>query len=593
MLSNNRLHNQLSKKPESNDLKKKNALNKVAVKIFGDRLFVKTFWKLLLPTILWGVVTSVVPVLFNLFNSIFFDNAKTGAHANMYVAVNYTYETFTTVNYFATIFIFSLFPAIGNFVGHGQYKEYRETLRFSMYTGVAAAFILMICEQIWATQFAEGLIYLNRYIGDQIRISVNLMRTMSFIGFCFVWMWLYVPSLSSINNTRPLIYSSIISFIFFIIADPIYLHILSSHGDLVTNLALQYQAAYGIGGIYLAYFAIQPIYVYLYCKFFYQIKKTSLKIKKLFKKDITDADFELLKRTTFLEHEMLLMNDWRVPKKLMKQILILSWGNLLDQTLFNAVEVLHFVYGTNFGGSFLSGNGFELLDKNPEASNAAANQFYKMIVSNPEMLIVFFYGIFNAFSIAPQYFIARELGAKRKDVAQRNIWLCMNWSYIIGVTLMIVVIIFALFINHVTFPADNGDLWYNIEHHGKLIARVQYWVIWDQARLTMIFFGFLLVSYCGSMMGFYVVLSGASKLIVLGDTVGTIIFTAVAMILHYTHFNNPIAYYFIPHLDKLFKYIIYMVIIGTKQSMNSIHSEPKPKKINLFSSNECLKEVVA
>lgn len=615
----------------------KNKFHALLRKTFGDREFVRTFWKLLTPSIAWGIISSIVPLLFNLFTASAFTLAS-GKHGNLYVSINYTYETFTTVNYLATIFVFSLFPAIGNFVGHGNFRDFKETMRFSAYVSFTSAAVLMLCEEIWAQQYSEGLVFLNSSTKQELELSVLMIRPMAFIGFFFVWIWLYVPSLSSIKNNRPLIYSAIISFVFFIITDTSFIftlqgqfeHAMAVKGasaDTGTPWDIQVRAAIGMGWIYLVYFAIQPIFIYLYLKFYYYVQVMWLYVKAPFvnailktkKKGrhfepstetnmegiklrnpmdglydgrrVTRQQIELLKNTPYLEKELLFFDHWSVRNDLMKTVLLLSWGNILDQGLFNAVEILHFVYSTNYGGTFPTGDGFTHITAgwDQHLSNVAANHFYKLIVSNPEMLLVFFYGVWNAFSVAPQYFIARELGAQRKDVARKNTWICMNWAYLMGIIFMIVIVVFATFINqYATFPSSSGANWYPIAHHGKVIADIQYWVIWDQSRIVMIIWGFVLISYTAGLMAFYVVLIGASKWIVFSDTLGTTLFTIIAMALHYTHFDNPIAYYFIPHLDKLFKYIVYMIIIGTNAASNSIHDVGKPKQKKKLLSPQAL-----
>ncbi|GAA5414831.1 hypothetical protein UREOM_5420 [Ureaplasma sp. OM1] len=558
-------------------------------KAFGNREFVRTFWKLIMPSILWGGITSVVPLFFNLFSSLFFSNGD-GGHSNLYIAVNYTYDTLSTVNYLVVTLLFSVFPAIGNFIGYGQFRNYRETVRFALYVGLASCTILMIFEQIFARDFAINLVYLEVVSNEQLTMCTNLIRLMSFMSYAFLWMWLYIPSLSSIKNTTVVLWSSIISLIFFFIADPVYLYCLTKGvKDVFDNGPIQSNAAYGIGAIYITYFFIQPIVVYIYCKFINHFKYAGYKIKFWFLKTFkpqynpTDYDYyldkelELIKYAHFQESELLFFDDWRVSGRIMKQVCKLAWGNILDQLFFNSFSIVHLIFVTNFGGGLPTGPGFNVLD--PSVSGHAGHAFYKTIYNIPSMLITFFYGIFNAFTVAPQYFVARELGKGNIKDAKRNAYICINWSYAMGAVFMVIIIIFAFFITRATLPANNpNDLYVLVKAKtagGAPLATATYAQVWAYSRNMMLLFSIILFTSTISNMTLYVVIQGASKYIVLADTLGKVIFTVIAVVLHYSRFDNLYAYYVIPHLDRFFQWIIYMIILGTGQCFNSIHTVNK------------------
>ena len=420
---------------------------------------------------------------------------------------------------------------------------------------------------------------------------------MAFIGFFFSWMWIYVPALPSIKNNKPLYYSALVGFIFFIICDPIFIYSFQSSFELNINnpqalLALQLKAATGTGIIYLVYFIIQPFYVYFYLKFYKYLRKMTLVVlqpfMKLFylkKPDQYQTYLDNLKNVfnqNYLESQVLFFNKFRVSLYYWRIILLLSWGNLLDQSFYNLIAVLHFVYSTNFGGQFPNGPGFEHISVlegwNQTVSNFAANHYFKLIMANPEMLLIFFFGIWDSFSVLPSYFVARELGIGNKKQAKTNMWRCMHWSYLMGASFTIIIIIFALFINqYATYPAQSGMFNYDIDYNGHVVATVKYYQLWDDARNAMIIWAFMLFFFTATDMGFYVILSGASKILIVGDALITAIFVGVAMALYYTHFNNMLGFYFIPHLDKIVKYFIYITFIFTSQSSNSINDVMKVK----------------
>ncbi|MBO6022843.1 hypothetical protein J6P59_00675 [bacterium] len=72
------------------------------------------------------------------------------------------------------------------------------------------------------------------------------------------------------KNSRALFYSSVIGFIYFIISYPSYLHstyVNVGSGTLATPDIQDhlYGIINGIGGIYLGYFIIQPLFLLIYC----------------------------------------------------------------------------------------------------------------------------------------------------------------------------------------------------------------------------------------------------------------------------------------------------------------------------------------
>lgn len=52
----------------------------------------------------------------------------------------------------------------------------------------------------------------------------------------------------------------------------------------------------------------------------------------------------------------------------------------------------------------------------------------------------------------------------------------MHWSYLMGASFTIIIIIFALFINqYATYPAQSGMFNYDIDYNGHVVATVKYY----------------------------------------------------------------------------------------------------------------------
>lgn len=538
-------------------------------RIFGTKEFIFTFWKLLLPSLIWGLITSLVPLLFNVFASEFFQNGSSG---NMYLAIDYTYGVFSTINSLATVFLFAVFPVVGNFVTRGHFHMVRQTIRWAIYIGVCVSLILLIFEQAFASDMMNLMVWDNAQSGNQTTLSVNLLRFMSFISFFYLWSWIYVPTLSSIKNTKAIFYSAILAFVFFIISTPVYLHFLTLHQTSANTTELTDNASIGLGAIYLAYFIIQPLYLYFYCHFIDSIRRTWYKMFKGF----YDKHPELL-RNEHYEKELLFMREYNVSFELIKRIFALSWCIILDQLLFCIVSVVQLVFIINYGGQLV-----DSISVNLNGSNAylAASNYYKDITSIAFELNTFLFGIFNAFTIAPQYFVANELGRNNKQKALHNEYLCINWSIVIGAVFLVIMFICSVTLNSAFFPetantetffdATGSTPWYQIYINETSSAYVTYTNLYQASTNIMyIFSGFMIINTACSMM-FFVLIEGGSKLTALGDSFVQIIFTIVLAVLYVVHYDNIYWYYTMNQLMLLFKLVICYIIVATKQALNSI-----------------------
>ncbi len=531
---------------------------------FGSKNFIIGFWKLLLPSLIWGFITSLVPLLFNVFTAYTFNKGQGLSGGNEFLAINYTYGIFSTFNSLITVPLFAVFPVVGNFIARNHYQMMRQTIRWAMYIGFSIAFILMIFEQIFATNMMNLMVWNNQQSGNQTTLSVNLLRFLSFIGFFYLWGWLYIPTLSSIKNTKAIFFSSLTAFIFFIITTPTYLHFVGINFNQNNNLANQISdhAFLGLGAIYLIYFMIQPIYLYIYCRFVKQFRTLWYRIFKSF----YDKHQHLIKNE-HLEKELLFMDSFKVSINLLKRIFKLSWCIILDQSLFSIISIIQLVFIINFGGHISSSNvNFQLLGSN---SYLAAANYYKDITSIAFMLQIFLFGIFNAFTIAPQYFIANELGKNNKKEALHNSYLCLNWSIILGIIFMIAMFICGATLNDSFFPRNNQTYYY-IYINNTSGANVTFNQLYlDSSNIMYIFAGFMIINTMASMV-FFIMIEGGSKLTVVADSLVQIIFTIILIILYVIKFNNMYWYFTVTQIMFAIKVIAGYLIIGFKQSLNSI-----------------------
>lgn len=532
-------------------------------RIFGTKDFIFTFWKLLLPSLIWGTITSLVPLLFNVFCAFNFNRGQ-GMSGNVYLAINYTYGVFSTFNALITVFLFAVFPVIGNFIARRHFESMRQTVRWAIYIGFFIAFVLMIFEQIFAKDMMNLMVWNNLQSGNQTTLSVNLLRFLSFIGFFYLWGWIYVPTLSSIKNTKVILESSFVAFKFFIIATPLYLHYVTNQ---ITSKTTQDElnmitdhACYGLGAIYLVYFMIQPIYIYIYCRYIDTFRRIWYQLFKFFYDKHPN-----LKKVENLEKELLFMSSFKVSFELIKRIFKLSWGIIIDQLLYAIISIIQLVFIINYGGKLIQDEAFDLNGAN---AYAAAANYYKDITSIAFMLQLFLYGIFNSFTIAPQYFVANELGKGNKQQALHNEYLCLNWAIVMGIVFMICMFACSTTLNEFFFPSTSKYYFIYINNNSNSFVTYKQ-LYFDNNNIMFIFSGFMIINTLASMC-FFVMIEGGCKYTAFGDSIVQILFTIISIILYFVHYDNMYWYYAISQIMLLVKVIIAYVIVMNKLALNSI-----------------------
>ena len=210
----------------------------------------------------------------------------------LYLSVNYTAYLISFLNPLICSFVFACFPALANYVSTHNKKKIQETLRWSVYITFIVCVIGFVLEEAFATQIALALVWqftppVTGVDLVQTNYSIIIIRWLAVSSFFYLWLWIYVPSLSSMKNSRALFYSSLVGFIFFIIAYPSYLHstyVNVGTGSLADKELQQhlYGVTNGIGGIYLGYFIIQPVFLLIYCLWPREFKVAEAKFINIF-----------------------------------------------------------------------------------------------------------------------------------------------------------------------------------------------------------------------------------------------------------------------------------------------------------------------
>ena len=582
---------------------------KIINKIFGTNKFIKVFLRLLFPSLFWGLFTALVPILFNTMINGFYQDSQIGNQ--LYLSVNYTSYLFSFLNPLICSFIFACFPAVANYIAIHNKKKLQETLRWSVYITLIVCIIGLIFEEIFATQIALALVWqftppVTGVDLVQTNYSVIIIRWLAFSSFFYLWLWLYVPTLSSMKNSRALFYSSVIGFIYFIISYPSYLHstyVNVGSGTLATPDIQDhlYGIINGIGGIYLGYFIIQPLFLLIYCYWPREFKVAEAWFINIFiyfwnginrfSKDYQIATRKrvqqfpknyLVHSTTkeeYTDYErdlLFFQTGFSVSAILLKQIFILAWVILLDQIFYAVLNLILMVYGTNYHGYWNGWNGI------PPTHDAKLNlhmakEYYKLILANVSLISTYIFTIYSGFSLLPQYFVGYYIGFGDKQTAFHNSTILTNWSILFGLFIAIIIIIYGSFINELIYSTSDPNNFYYFVYHGKKVALGTYKQLWSDAFNMELIYALAVLFDTSVAMTYYILLSGGSKFIIFADSLIQLINSLALIGLYYTNYDNFYVYYLVNRIHTFLKFFISLVVIYAKGALWGVDSTHNKK----------------
>lgn len=597
---------------------------KILHKIFGNNKFVKAFLKLVFPSLFWGLFTALVPILFNTMINSFYNDSKIGNQ--MYLSVNYTAYLYGYLNPLVSSFIFAAFPAIGNYIGQHNKHKLQEVMRWSTYISLIVCSLGLILEETFAEQIALSLVwqYTLPVTGAnlvQTKYSIILIRWLAISGFFYLWLWLYVPTLSSMKNSRSLFYSSLIGFIYFIIAYPSFLTatwVDAGNGSLATPKIQEhlYLVINGIGGIYLGYFIIQPLFLLLYTIFPKNFKILEARVHNIFiriwnKINTFSRSYQLFSRnkdekfpslyilksvnkeeyTDFEKDTLLFQTGFHVSFKRLKQMMVLAWAVLLDQIFYATLNLILTVYGTNFHGYWNGWNGIGPgSDQDSALSLHMAKEYYKLILANVSLISSYIFTVYNGFSLLPQYFVAYYLGNGDKQTAYHNSTILTNWSIAFGLFLAIIILIYGSFINEIEYATNNPDSFYTFLYKDKNIPLGTYKQLWSDCYNMELIYALAVLFDTGVAMTYYILVAGGSRFIIIADSAIQLINALALLALYYTNYDNFYVYYFVNRIHTFLKFIVGFIVIYMRGALWGIDSQRTrnswfKQKVSLFKPN--------
>lgn len=300
------------------------------VKIFGHAKFIRMFWRLFFPMLIWGVVTALVPILFMTMAKGVYQ--QDGVGIPIYESFSYTLSKFNYINIFvATAWTLMAYPIVGNYIGKNEPHKMQEAVRFVFYLIMCTCSIAMICEFIYAPTIAQAIVWkysdvskydlsklqletgaifpnqnaFHTYLTDlqrgfQLKYSTISIRYFAFTSYFLGWSSLFTPMFASKRNNRILVYSTIAGLVFFLIVYSGYLY-----GDVISNSEIagtfnvngtivhekicyagyeKFEPLINIScGIYIGYSIVIPLYLTVYSFFPKFFKYIGIRTSNFFK----------------------------------------------------------------------------------------------------------------------------------------------------------------------------------------------------------------------------------------------------------------------------------------------------------------------
>ena len=295
------------------------------VRVFGHSKFIRMFWRLFFPMLIYGIVTALVPILFMTMAKGVYE--KDGIGIPIYESFSYTLSKFNYINIFVALaWTLMAYPIVGNYIGRNQVQKMQESVRFIFYMIMITCSIAMICEFIYAPMIAQNIVWkykdassydlnilknhslnfaskeaLQTYLTDiqrgyQLKYSTISIRFFAFTSYLVGWASLFTPMFSSKRNNKVLIFATVSGLIFFLIVYSSYIYT-----DVIS--AKEVEGTYNVAGvkvvektsysgyakfnsliqtscgIYIVYNIVIPLVLTIYCIFPKQFK--IIKIKTL------------------------------------------------------------------------------------------------------------------------------------------------------------------------------------------------------------------------------------------------------------------------------------------------------------------------
>lgn len=512
----------------------------ILIKNFGDKYFIKQYWKIATPAFLWAIFISLGPIFTNIFivsvvpNNLFGINNI--ALNNIF---NYNIYAFSYIYILSVIFIMSSFSLVGNLIAKNDLEKLNSIMKDILYLSLFISIIVTIFIAIYSIGFEQQIIGFSNTRNNNLLNESSTFLSWSSISIIFYMLnWYFIASFSSLKLIWIQCYSSIFGLLFYLMILAIYTvtikdnNSFNNKNNICRNFAI----------IYDLWYFIQDFFIFIYCyiPYIYKFNKENKKIKLIKAKNLAYSYFYFLRKLN-------LKSDFSLLKFYFKY----SYWIMIDILVWVIADIFSQVLGV----------------RNPDPGiNSNQQELYHKIILLCTQYSTYLYIFFNGFGLITNNFLASPLANAKLKEASDNTRKMFLWGFIIALLLLIIVFCISYELNMYLIGGINTP--------NKIDNSIgySYKELWNMGMVMSCIYGsymFLNIIYNNI---YYFQLSGNSRLIVLSDALVSLVYAIMTWCLILTHnnFNNLFAFYTLNKSYVLWKLIIGLIIVGSKKSFNSI-----------------------
>ena len=537
------------------------------VNYFGDKTFIRSYWKIALPAFLWAIFVSLSPIFATVFitsvvpNNIFGNNNAT--LSNIY---NYNIFGFSYIDILSVVFVIAGFSIVGNLIAKKDLVKLNEIMKDILYFSLMISIVITIFMTIYSQNFEKNLFGFS----DSYLIYGSKFLSWSAISIIFYMLdWYFISSFSSLNLIWIQCFSAVIGFIFYLVVLGSYSASLNKHENI--NEAINIVRNYAI--IYDFWYVIQIIIIFGYCYLpnIYKLSINDHKLRWIKERNIAYNYFYFLRKF-----------QWSINWKLVKFYFIYAYWIMLDVSIWAIADIF-----SQIGG---------VID--PHAGLNEQNQkIYHQIILLCTQYSTYLYIFFNGFGLITNKFLSIPLGLNEIYDAKQNTKKLFWWGFIIALCLFFFVLIISYELNMYLIGGINHpyEYWtYQATINNKTqLTEFTYKQLWDMGfGMSCIYAIYMFINIMFNNV-YYFEVSGNSRLIILSDAFVSVIYAILTWCLILTHnnLNNLFAWYSLNKSYVLFKLFFGIMIIFYEKALNSINHPNwifikfKNKKIDLLKKN--------
>lgn len=510
-------------------------------KYFGNKAFVKAYWKVAIPAFLWAIFVSLAPIFATVFITSIIPNGTFGINnATLNNVFNYNVFSFGYINILSVVFVLAGFGMIGNLIAKNDFTKLNEIMKDILYMSLICSIIITIFMTIYSQNFEYNLL---GFSGSYLTYGSTFMAWSAVSIIFYMLDWYFISSFGCLGLIWVQCWSSIVGFIFYLIVLGAYSASIA-HTDNLDDISRNYALIYDFWNI------IQVIFIFGYCYLphVYKWTRTEGKLKLVKIDNIAYQYFYFLRKLNF-------KIDWN----LIKFYFVYSYWIMLDVVIWAISDIF-----SQIGG---------VVD--PHAGLNAENQkIYHQIILLCTQYSTYLYIFFNGFGLITNVFLSVPLGRGEIKNASENTRKMFWWGFIIAFGLLTLVLVLSYELNmYLIGGINNPDAYWHFQtNNGLSTTSFTYKQLWNMGMgMSCIYGGYMFINIMFNNV-YYFELSGNSRWIVVTDALISVVYAILTWSLILTHDNldNLFAWYALNKSYVLWKLAIGLIVVGYRKSLNSI-----------------------